>query len=205
MLRGDLVFRLKQVCCCVTNEDLKIERNVYCSPDNKPGLLLGSVKVIFCVIPSNSGEYKNEILIDVGLSKCLSIPIELKVITTKLSECLKSGKLLLDIKSVMENSKLRIKEMSQISISLEDKQLVRRYSDQLKLKERELYSSNCAILLESKHQTVYYDKLLTFLYLEGDYRRRLIQRYTSWSTIWRIPIYYIFCKCVFCLECPNRR
>ena len=189
MLKGDLVFRLKQVHCCLTNEDLKFEKNIYCSPDNKPGLLLGSVKVIFCVIPSNSGEYKNDILIDVGWSKCLSVPIELKVNTTKLSECLTSGKLLLDIESVMGNSKLRIKEMPHSSISLEDKQLVRRYSDQLKLKCRELYSNNCAILLESMDQTVYYEKLCMFLYLEGDYRRRLIQRYTRVHT--ETPILYI--------------
>ena len=173
------MFKLKQVHhYCPTDEDFKIENNIYCSPDNKPGLLLGLVKVTFCALLIISGEFRNEILIDVGLSKCLSVPIKLEVVTTKLSGCLKSGKLLLDIESVMGNSKLRIKEMTQNSISLEDKQLVRRYSDQLKLRQRELYSNNCATLLESTDQTKYYEKLFMFLYLEGDYRRRLIQRYS---------------------------
>ena len=161
---------------CTTDEDFKIGNNIYCSPDNKPGLLLGLVKVTFCALLTISGEFRNEILIDVGLSKCLSVPIKLEIFTTKLSECLKSGKLLLDIESIMGNSKLRIKEMTQNSISLEDKQLVRKYSDQLKLRQRELYSNNCATLLESTDQTKYYEKLFMFLYLEGDYRRRLIQR-----------------------------
>ena len=188
MFKEDSVFQLKQVRNCITDENFRIENNIYCSPDNKSGLLLGLVKVIFCAILSNSGDIKNEILIDVGLSKYLSVPIALKVITTKLSECLKSGKLLLDIESVMGNSKLRIKEMHPNSVSLEDKQLIRRYSDQLKLRKRELYSNNCATLLESTDQTVYYDKLCMFLYLEGDYRRRLIQRYTR-KCIWEHLLY----------------
>ena len=178
--KEDSVFKLKQVRHHYTaDKDYKNEHNRYYSPDKKPGLLLGLVEVTFCTIPSSSGEYKNEILIDVGFSKCLSVPIELKIVTTKLFECLKSGKLLLDTQSVMGNSKLRMKEMTQNSISLEDKQLVRRYSDQLKLKQRELYSSNCATLLESTDQTKYYEKLFMFLYLEGDYRKRLIQRYST--------------------------
>ena len=177
MFKEDSVFQLKQVGNCITDENFKIENNIYCSPDNKPGLLLGLVKVTFCAILSSSGDIKNEILIDVGLSKYLSVPIKLKVVTTKLSEYLKSEKLPLDIESVMGNGKLKIKEMPQNSISLEDKQLVRRYSDQMKLKCRELYTKNCATLLESTDQTVYYDKLSMFLYIEGDYRRRLIQRY----------------------------
>ena len=177
--KEDWVFKLKKVHNCTTGEVFKIENNIYCSPDNKPGLLLGLVKVTFCALLTISGEFKNKILVDVGLNKCLSVPIELKVVTTKLSECLKSGKLLLDIESVMEDSNLRIKEMTQNSISLEDKQLVRRYSDQLKLKKRKLYSNNCATLLESTDQTKYYEKLCMFLYLQGDHRRRLIQRYSK--------------------------
>ena len=177
MFKEDSVFQLKQVGNCITDENFKIENNIYCSPDNKPGLLLGLVKVTFCATLSNSGDIKNEVLIDVGLSKYLSVPIKLKVATTKLSEYLKSEKLPLDIESVMGNSKLRIKEMHPNSVSLEDKQLVRRYNDQLKLKCRELFSNNCATLLESTDQTLYYEKLCMFLYLEGDYRRRLIQRY----------------------------
>ena len=176
------MFKPKKVCHhCTADKNHKNEHNRYYSPDKKPGLLLGLVEVTFYTIPCSSGEYENEILIDVGLSKCLSVPIELKIVTTKLSECLKSGRLLLDIESVFENSELRIKEMTQNSISLEDKQLVRRYSDQLKLKQRsrELYSNNCATLLESTDQTKYYEKLCMFLYLEGDHRRRLIQRYSK--------------------------
>ena len=191
MFKENSVFELKQVLCCTTDEDFKIENNIYCSPDNKPGLLLGLVKVTFCAKLSNSGDIKNEILIDVGLSKYLSVPIELKVVITKLSECLKSGQLLLNIESVMGISEVRVKEMYPNSISLEDKLLVRRYSDQMKLKCRELYTNNCATaatLLESTDQTVYYEKLCMFLYLEGDYRRRLIQRYTR-KCIWEYLLY----------------
>ena len=172
------MFKLAKVFHCLTNKDFRIEDNVniYCSPDHEPGLLLGLVTVIFDAVPSISGDYKNEILIDVGLSKCLSVPIELIVITTKLSECLKSGKLLLEIKSVFGNSGLKIKEMAPNSTSLGDKQLIEKYGDQLKLKQEELYSDNCATLLESTERAHYYEKLCMFLYLEGDHRRRLIQR-----------------------------
>ena len=172
------MFKLAKVLHCSTNKDFRIEDNVniYCSPDREPGLLLGLVKVIFDAVPSISGDYKNEILIDVGLSKCLLVPIELIVTTTKLSKCLKSGKLLLEIKSVFCNSGLKIKEMAPNSTSLGDKQLIEKYGDQLKLKQEELYSINCAALLESTERTHYYEKLCMFLYLEGDHRRRLIQR-----------------------------
>ena len=173
--KKESVFKLTQVLHCSTNQDFKIEDNVYCLPENKPGLLLGVVRVDFFAIPKIVDVYENEILIDVGLSKCLSVPIEMIVITTKLSKCLKSGKLLLDIESIFSNSKLKIKEMSSSSISLEEKSLIKRYSEQLK--QRDLYSNNCAALFESTDQTLYYEKLLTLLYLEGDHRRRLLQRY----------------------------
>ena len=156
-----------------------------CSPDNRPGLLLGLVKVIFYAIPRISNEYKSEILIDVGLSKCLSFPIELKVVAPnlyKLNKCLKSGKLLLDIESVFSNSKLEVKEMFG---NLEDnKQLIINFSEQLRLQQAELYSNHGAVLLESTDQTDYYEKLRTLLYLEGDHRRRLIHRY--WWLLTRI-------------------
>ena len=148
---------------------------MYYSPENKPGLLLGLVKVNFYAIPKIVNVYENDILIDVGLSKCLSVPIEMKVVTTKLPKCLKSGKLFLDIESVFSSSKLKRKEMFPSPISLEDKALIKGYSEQLK--QRNLYSNNCATLLESTDQTLYYEKLLTLLYLEGDHRRRLLQRY----------------------------
>lgn len=151
-----------------------------CSPDNRPGLLLGLVKINFYAIPSISDEYKNEILIDVGLSKCLSIPIELRVVVPKLYKlikCLQSGELLLGVVSVFSNSKLEIKKMPPSSGSLENEQLVMKYSEQLKLKQTELYSDCCAILLESTDETDYYEKLYTLLYLEGDQRRQLIHRY----------------------------
>ena len=148
-----------------------------CSPDSRPGLLLGLVKIIFYAVPKISDEYRNQILIDVGLSKCLSIPVELKVVTPrlyKLNKCLQSGKLLLEIESVFSHSGLEIKEMSPSPISLEDKVLIKKYN--LQLKHKDLYSNNCAILLESTDKAVYYDKLSTLLCLEGDHRRRLIQR-----------------------------
>ena len=170
------MFKLAQVLHCTTNQALKIEDNIYCSPDSKPGLLLGSVKVTFYTMPRISDEYKNEILIDVGFSKYLSVPIKLVIVTTKLSKCLKSGKLLLNIESTI-NSKLKIKEMSQSAINLNNKLLIKTYSEHLKLKETELYANNCHTLLESTDKKVYYDKLYMFLYLEGDHRRRLVQRY----------------------------
>ena len=177
------VFKLAQVLHCTTKQNYKIEDNMCCSPDDRPGLLLGLVKVIFYAIPRISDEYKNEILIDVGLSKCLSIPIELKVVVPnlyKLHKCLQSGKLLLEIESVFNNSKLEIKEMYPSSGNMEDKlenkQLITEYSEQLKLKQAELYSDYCATLLESTDKTVYYEKLRTLLYLEGDHRRRMIHR-----------------------------
>ena len=168
---------------CTTNQNYKIEDNMCCSPDDRPGLLLGLVKIIFYAIPRITNVYRNEILIDVGLSKCLSIPIELKVVTPelyKLNKCLESGKLLLEIESVFGNSKLEIKEMSLYSGNLEDKlqnkEWIIKYSEQLKLKQTELYSNNCAVLLEATDKTFYYEKLRTLLYLEGDHRRRMIHR-----------------------------
>ena len=62
------VFRLAQVLHCTTKQNYKIESNVCCSPDNRPGLLLGLVKVNFWAVPHKCDEYKNEILIDVGLA-----------------------------------------------------------------------------------------------------------------------------------------
>ena len=77
------LFKLAQVfhCTCATKHSFKIEDNMCCSPDNRPGLLLGLVKALvdFYATPRVSDEYKNEILIDVGLSKCLSIHIELSL------------------------------------------------------------------------------------------------------------------------------
>ena len=148
-----------------------------CSPDSRPGLLLGLVKVDFCAISKISDEYENKILIDVGLSKCLSVPIELKVVTPKLyklNKCLQSGELLLEIESVFVNNMLEIKKMLPNPISLEDQALIQRYIN--KLKQEHLYSNNCATLLESTEKTHYYEKLCMLLYLEGDHRRRLIQR-----------------------------
>ena len=143
-------------------------------PDNRPGLLLGLVKVKFYAIPKISDVYENEILIDVGFSKFLSVPVELRVVTTKLYKFLKSGQLLLDVKSIFSGSNL-FKEMFPSPISLEDKALIKRYSEQLK--QTKLYSDDCATLLESTDQADCYEKLCTLLYLEGDHRRRLIQRY----------------------------
>ena len=169
--KKESVFKLAQVLHCSTNQDFKIKDNMYCSPNNKPGLLLGVVRVDFFAIPNIVNVYENKILIDVGLGKYQSVPIELKVVTTKLSKCLKSGKLLLDIESIFSSSKLKIKGMSSSSVSVAEKLLIKRYSEQLKQRD------NCATLLESTDQTVYYEKLCTFLYLEGDHRRRLLQRY----------------------------
>ena len=148
-----------------------------CSPDYRPGLLLGLVKVNFSAVPNMCDEYKNEILIDVGLAKVLSIPIELKVVTPKLyklNKCLQSGKLLLRIESIFANGKLEIKELYPKWIPSEDEVVIKKYTDQLK--QTELYSSNCAALLESTDKNIYYEKLNMLLYLEGDYRRRLVQR-----------------------------
>ena len=177
------VFKMAQVLHCITKQNYKIpvEENMCCSPDNRPGLLLGLVRIDFWAEPKTSDKYKIRILVDVGLSKCLSIPLELKVVMPKLyklNKCLQSGKLLLEIESVFNNdNKLELKEMSPpSSIHVEDKALIKKYSEQLN-KQRDLYSNNCATLLESTDQTVYYEKLCTLLYLEGDYRRRLIQRY----------------------------
>ena len=173
--KEESVFKLAQVFHCSTNQaDFKIEDNMCCLPNNNPGLLLGLVKVNFYTIPKNADVYENEILIDVGLSKFLSIPIKLKVVTTKFSKCVKSGKLLLDIESVFSNSKLKIKEMLLSSISLEDRMVIKKYSEQLK--QEDLYSNKYATLLESTDKTLYYEKLCTLLYLEGDHRRRLLQR-----------------------------
>ena len=150
-----------------------------CSPDNRPGLLLGLVKVDFWAAPKKCDEYKDKILIDVGLSKCLSVPVELIVVIPKLyklNKWLQSGKLLLGMQSIFSNSKLEIKEILS-SISLDDKALIEKYNELLQLKQSDLYSNNCATLLESTDKKLYYEKLCTLLYLEGDYRRRLIQRY----------------------------
>jgi len=84
-------------------QDYTIVNNMCCSPDNRPGLLLGLVKINFWALPKKYDEYKTKVLIDVGLSKCLSVPIELNITTPKLyklNKCLQSGKLLLGIKSV---------------------------------------------------------------------------------------------------------
>ena len=153
-----------------------------CSPDNRPGLLVGLVKVDFWAAPKKCDEYKNKILIDVGFSKCLSVPIELIVVIPKLyklNKWLQSGKLLLGIQSIFSNSKLEIKELPLSSISLDDKVLIEKYSEQLK--QSDLYSNNCATLLESTDKALYYEKLCTLLYLEGDHRRRLIQRYFNFT------------------------
>ena len=169
---------------CTTNLSYKIEDNMCCSPDNRPGLLLGLVKVTFYAIPRISDEYKNKILIDIGLSKCLSVPIELRAVIPKLyklTKCLQSGKLLLEIESVFCKSKLEVKEMFSSSDGLnndvEDRKQIIEYRKQLKMKQTELYSDCCAILLESTDKIDYYERLCTLLYLEGDHRRRLMQRY----------------------------
>ena len=175
--REESVFRLEQVVHCTTKQTYKIESNMCCSPDSRPGLLLGLVKVNFSAVPNKCDEYPNEILIDVGLAKCLSIPIELKIVTPKLyklNKCLQSGKLLLGIESIFANSKLELKELFTSSITSEDKVLIKKYTDQLK--QTELYSSNCATLLESTDKNMYYEKLSMLLYLEGDHRKRLLQR-----------------------------
>ena len=131
---------------------------------------------MFYAIPENADNvYENEVIIDVGLSKCMSVPIELIVSATTLYNCVKSGKLLLDIESIFSKSKLEIKEISSKPITLEDQILTKRFSEQLK--QTEIYSNKCATLLESIDKNLYYEKLYTLLYLEGDYRRRLLQRY----------------------------
>lgn len=177
------MFELTQVLHCTANQSYKIEDNTCCLLNDRPGLLLGLVKVTFCAIPRISDEYKNEILIDVGMSKCLSVPIELKAVIPKLyklTKCLESGKLLLEIESVFSNSKLEIKKMSPSSGSMEDnlenKQLIIKYNEQFKLKQMELYTDDCTVLLESTDKAYYYEKLRTLLYLESDYRRRLLHR-----------------------------
>ena len=174
------MFKLAQVVHCTTNKSYEIEDNMCYSPNDRPGLLLGIVKVIFYAVPRISDEYKNQILIDVGLSKCLSIPIELKVVTPnlyKLTKCLESGKLLLEIESVFKDVKLEIKEMSpSLKDSLENKQIITKYSEHLQLKQKELYSDYYVALLESTAKAVYYEKLTTLLYLEADHRRRMLHR-----------------------------
>ena len=162
---------------CTTNQSYEIEDNMYCSSDVTPGLLLGIVKITFYAVPRISGEHTNQILIDVGLSKCLSIPVEIKVVIPelyKLNKSLQSGKLLLEVESVLGNNKLEVKEMSPSSIRVEDKVLIKQYTELLK--QKDLYSNNCATLLESTDEALYYEKLRTLLYLEGDHRRRMIHR-----------------------------
>ena len=162
---------------CPTKQSFIIDNNICCSPDSRPGPLLGLVEVKFWAMPKKCDEYKNKVLIDVGLSKCLSVPIELTIVIPKLyklNKCLQSGKLLVEIESAFCGNKLEVKEMSPSPISPEDKQLINKYCEQLK--RTELYSSHCAILLESTDKTDYYSKLCMLLYLEGDHRRRLLQR-----------------------------
>lgn len=173
--KKESVFKLAKVFHCSTNQDFKIKNNMYCSPKKKPGLLLGVVKVNFFAKPNIIDVHENEIFIDVGLKKCLSVPVEMIVVTTKLSKCLKSGKLLLHIESIFSNNKLKKKEMSSSSVSVEEKLLIKGYSEQLE--QRDLHSNNCATLLESTDQADYYKKQCIFLYWEGDHRRRLLQRY----------------------------
>ena len=164
---------------CPSNAEFKIiEDSIYCLPDSDPGLLLGLVKVTFCALPRVTGEYINEILIDVGFSKCLSVPIELKVIDPKLfklNKYLQSEKLLLNNESIFNNAEVQIKEMDSSAISLEDKQLVKIFHEELQ--QAQLYSNDCALLLESTNQDLYYKKLHMLLFIEGDYRRRLLRRY----------------------------
>lgn len=178
-----------------TKQNFPVENNMCCSPDDRPGLLLGLVKVTFCAISSISDEYKTEILIDVGLSKCLSIPVELKVVIPKLyklNKCLRSIKLLLEVEDVFSNSGLGIKELSPSPrpISLDDRVWIKKYSEQLR--QKDLYSNDCATLLESTDKDVYHEKLCMLLYLEGDHRRRLIQRYVlidkSFSSVHNQPL-----------------
>ncbi|XP_065891374.1 3'-5' exoribonuclease HELZ2-like isoform X2 [Dysidea avara] len=171
------VFKLTKVFYCSTKKNFPITNNLCCAPDNKPGILLGIVKVCFSAVPNKCDEYNNEILIDVGLQKVLSIPVELKVVTPqlyKLNKCLQSGKLYLNTKSIFSNTTLEIQEMSPSSISLEDKQLIKNFQQQLI--SSQLYSNDCATLLESDDQTNYYKKLSTLVCLEGDHRQRLVQR-----------------------------
>ena len=197
--REESVFRLEQVVHCTTtsNQTYRIENNMCCSPDSRPGLLLGLVKVNFSAVPNKCDEHKNEILVDVGLAKCLFIPIELKVVTPKLyklNKCLQSGKLLLGIESIFANSKREIKELSPSLITSEDKVLIKKYTGQLK--QTELYSSNCATLLESTDNNVYYEKLTMLLYLEGDHRRRLLQRCEHVYMCGHLCVCVCLCMCV---------
>ena len=171
------MFKLTQVLHCPTNQLVEVEDNVYCFPDDEPGFLLGLVKVMFCAIPSIRDEYKNDILIDIGLSKYLSLPIELKVVTPKLykfNKYLHSEKLFFKKESIFKDTKVEIKELHSSPISLEDTQLIKKFREGLK--QAELYSDNCVEILESTDQN-YYKKLCMLLYLEGDHRRCLIQRY----------------------------
>ena len=174
------MFKLKQVLHCPTNEQLETEDNIYCLqlPDNHPGLLLGLVKVTFSAIPRSSDEFKNEIHIDVGLSKCLSVPIELKIVDPKLlklNKYLQSEELLLKTNNIFNDVKVQIVDMDKSSISMEDKQLIKKFHEGLK--QAKLYSDDCALVLESTDQDFYHEKLHMLLYLEGDYRRQLIRRY----------------------------
>ena len=84
------VFKLTKVFYCSTKKIYPITNNMCCVPDNKPGILLGIVKVCFSAVPNKCDEYNNEILIDVGLQKVLSIHVQLKVVTPqlyKLNKC----------------------------------------------------------------------------------------------------------------------
>ena len=161
-----------------TKNNFPITNNMCCAPDSRPGILLGIVKVYFSAVPNKCDEYNNKILIDVGLQKVLSVPVKLKVVTPqlyKLNKCLQSGKLYLNTKSIFSDTTLETQEMSPSSISLEDKQLVKHF--QQKLKSSQLYSNDCATLLESDEQINYYKKMSTLVCLEGDHRQRLVQRY----------------------------
>ena len=164
---------------CPTDEHFENEDSVYCLqlPDSEPGLLLGLVKVIFYAIPRIMDVYKNKILIDVGLSKCLSLPIELKVVDPKLFKLntfLQSEELLLKSESIFNDAKVQVKGMDKSSISLEDKELIKKFHEGLK--QAKLYSDDCALMLESTDQDFYHEKLYMLLYLEGDYRRQLLRR-----------------------------
>ena len=121
------VFKLTRVFPWSTKKNFPIANNMCCAPDSRPGLLLGIVKVCFSALPNNCDDYNTDILIDVGLQKILSIPVELKVVSPqlyKLNKCLQSGKLYLDAKSIFSDTTVEIKEMSPSPISLDFIQMI---------------------------------------------------------------------------------
>ena len=83
--------------------------------------------------------------------------------------------------SIFNNAEVQIKEMDSSGISLEDKQLVKIFHEELK--QAQLYSNDCALLLESTNQDIYYIKLHMLLFIEGDYRRRLLRRYVHFISV----------------------